>query len=72
MEGVRIIISKMHIPPKMMLAPVVTKKLVLMTFPLSSRGRKRMMEESKPRVEKRATSARDDMSAVARPTCSRA
>jgi len=54
MEGVRIIIIKMHIPPKMMLAPVVTKKLVLMTFPLSSRGRKRMMEESKPRVEKRS------------------
>jgi hypothetical protein len=49
---------------------VVAIKLVLMTLPLSSEGKKRMIDESKPSIEKRVTSPIDDIRAVAKPTCS--
>jgi hypothetical protein len=70
MDGARIPASRIYITPAMMQATAVMIRQVLMTLALSSEGKKRMMEVSKPRLEKRMTSPRDDISAVAKPTCS--
>jgi hypothetical protein len=66
----RISASKMKIAPTRMLAAVVMIRLVLITFPLFSEEMKRIMEKSKPSLEKRMTRLSEEIRAVARPTCS--
>jgi len=70
MEGAIISASRINITTEMTQAEVVTIRLVLIIFPLSSELKKRITDESKPSLEKRITNPSDEIRAVASPTCS--